>query len=819
MATNTNYSLTSSSFTQQTNEKRKKDELQQEKELASLIVMLNDVIEVIATSSSGSPSSFALHDLENEDLSSDTGADTKQTSEDQTTTKTTNSLATTAAPTTPTGQAYPTNDEVASALAAMSEMVNYLELEIQQSSDQAYIMACEIMIAQINAAIAVSQAYLTAWDACQAEINSYYNWAFSSYPNPLVISSDVQKQIDEYMSRTKTINPGSTKGKPAKEPDPDYKGLENYIISHCPCPVYLDPNCTDPTQMLLDAGAQVEADAYSKLEPAEIALEDELLLSTNPALQQIGKMIFNNAEFSESAIEQLEQILNATIEAVTLISGMSSSNYNSGPSNALMIQVLTIMENAVSQMEVLIAKFEQKLTQNDSRCSKIFSEQAKVSLDKAKAETDKIKKLIESAEKAEKASKAMGIASEVIMGLVACLTCNVALILATVVMITLNETGTMSKIEGAIASSIQKDLEKSGVSSGRAEKESKAIASAVVIAIVVSATLLGGYGVSMFAAEAGTEAAAETSETLVAESAEIESTLAAQEASSSSTTSTMMNTVKESINEALKSVSNKFNKLLDLLATLGKSAEATSQASSKISTEVEMTNFAEASNETTIELSEEVATVQKSITETIKDYIRTIYNKMPVISNTAKLAIANGLQEIGSTNLAGYATEADLYGKKSEEEIQKEVFKNTIIVDVAAMIANVGVMNSMSEIKSSELFTSKYLVKLRETLGDTKFIVNSLNTIGLGATMVQTAAQVDLGVTLKKQADAEMILGMSQAMVTYFLHLVEVTNEHSQTSLQEYQDTLKSRQETDSFMLKNMLSFEAEYAKVLSQSA
>ena len=85
--------------------------------------------------------------------------------------------------------------------------------------------------------------------------------------------------------------------------------------------------------------------------------------------------------------------------------------------------------------------------------------------------------------------------------------------------------------------------------------------------------------------------------------------------------------------------------------------------------------------------------------------------------------------------------------------------------------------------------------------------------------MVQTAAQVDLGITLKKQADAEMILGMCQAMVTYFLHLVEVTNEHSQTCLQEYQDTLKGRQETDSFMLKNMLSFEAEYAKVLSQSA
>ncbi|MBM3208614.1 MAG: hypothetical protein FJZ57_08490 [Chlamydiae bacterium] len=128
-------------------------------------------------------------------------------------------------------------------------------------------------------------------------------------------------------------------------------------------------------------------------------------------------------------------------------------------------------------------------------------------------------------------------------------------------------------------------------------------------------------------------------------------------------------------------------------------------------------------------------------------------------------------------------------------------------------------MSSMSEIKASELFTSSKLSKMFKESIDTKHIVNGLNTIGLGATVIQSANEFHRGLILKKQADAELELGLGKATLSFFNYIQDIANQLLQSTTKEYRDLLNARGQTDTAMLKNMLIFEAEYAKLLAQSA
>ena len=825
------YQPLNTSSNQQAIEKRKKDELKEEKELASLVLLLKNVIEEIELSESPAT---GLNSLENEPLAID---------QDQTLNTANNSSLVACAPAaaspTPTQEKYPTSSEVASALVCMSEMVSQLELQIQSSTNESYILATQIMISQINAEMAAMNEYISEYNKAVNDINSYFYWAYDQTgaseaakavidgmnytiycmyskasdlckamglpppPTPTYISydddfyidpfapyydygsttvnSDVQNQINYYMSRTKTVT-DTYQGKDGfmhttttTESDPDYIGLEKYIQAHCPCPITFPPNCTDPNEMLKIAGEQVQAYGCSEAQQATDNLESSLLLSSSPICRAIGQMIFSNMEFSEQAIQNLEQMMNSIINAMTLVSTLGSSGYNEGPSNGLVIQVLSIMTNAVSQMEALIASCQNKLAKDDCRISQKFTEAAGRNLEKVKQKTDELIKLMKEEEESEKIAKTVGIIQDVLMIAMAALTGNIGLIVCAAVMCALDQTGVLDELENKIASSIAKDLEKKGTSKEKAEKDSKAIAAGVVVGIVIAGSLVSVAGVEMAAS-------------MFAESSEI---IAATEGVA-------------------------LNASEDVSAEASATAAKTSQEAAFISGEIASS---EASNE--IEMTSTLkSTKQNKMGDAIPPTEEAGATKNTnYLSNNQIMAISNGLQVVGSTNLAGYATEANLHGKKSEEEIQKESMKNSIIVDSAALVATMGLMSSMSEVKAAELFSTSKLSKMAKELLDVKYVVNGLSIVGIGASFIQSANEFRRGDVLKKQAEAELDLGLSKASLAFFEYIQDITNQLLQSTIKEYQDLLKSRGETDSMMLKTMLSFEAEYAKLLAQSA
>jgi len=865
MSVGANYSSSSTELNQQIIEKRKNDRLEQVKELASLTLMLEDVIKVVASSQTPNEESIPIKNesLSTEDnLSVSTLATSAPSSSNTATTKTN----------------YPKSTEVADALVCMSEMVSQLELQIQNSTNESYILATEIMITQINAEMAAMNEYIQEYNKAVNDINSYFYWAYDQtgaaenaqyiidtqnsqiyhiYQNAIKICSalglpppppptyisydsdfyvdpfapyydygsttvngDVQNQINYYMSRTKTITDyyigkdGNYYSTTTVVSDPDYKGLEKYIQAHCPCPITFPADCTDPNEMLRIAGEQVQAYGCSEAQQATDNLESSLLLSSSPIGRAIGHMIFSNMEFSEQMIKDLQQLVNSTINAITLISTLNSTSNSDGPSSSLFIQILSIMTNAISEMEALINACENKLTKNNSEISEKFTEQSKKSLEIIREKTDELTKLLKEEEESEKLAKTVGIITDSLMILMAVLTGNIGLIVCAAVMCALDQTGVLEKLQNKIAVSIEKDLEKNGKSKEKAEKDSKAIAAGVVIGIVIAGSLL-----SMEGAEMAASFLAEDSEVIA--TSELDTIIASEKAGIEASASTAKSAITSILEKLEKTINSSKIFSGNLFVRSGEEAAAKKgmDSSQEIGLNASQEELSEGSSE--IEMTSRAkSTKLNEMTDTTTPIEEVSATKNTnYFSNNQIMAITNGLQVVGSTNLAGYATEANLDGKKSKEQIAKESRTNSIIVDASAMVASLGLMSSMSEIKASELFTSSKLSKMFKESIDTKHIVNGLNTIGLGATVIQSANEFHRGLILKKQADAELELGLGKATLSFFNYIQDIANQLLQSTTKEYRDLLNARGQTDTAMLKNMLIFEAEYAKLLAQSA
>jgi hypothetical protein len=123
----------------------------------------------------------------------------------------------------------------------------------------------------------------------------------------------------------------------------------------------------------------------------------------------------------------------------------------------------------------------------------------------------------------------------------------------------------------------------------------------------------------------------------------------------------------------------------------------------------------------------------------------------------------------------------------------------------------------MSSASTEEAGVAGLMRKLSGDHLSTIFLGSS--AVQFGGSMVEMGANIDRSINLKAQAGAEEKLGESKANLSLFLDLQDMTNTIMQDNMQGYLQMLNSRQRADSDMLRTMLSFQAEYTKVLSQSA
>jgi hypothetical protein len=426
-------------------------------------------------------------------------------------------------------------------------------------------------------------------------------------------------------------------------------------------------------------------------------VEQAFLYSTNPTLQQIGKMIFNDAEFNEKAIKNLELILMETVNKLTIIGNTSSSNYNEGPSNALVLQILTTMTNTVSNLEVMMAKFQQRQADEATNNAKKYAEKAKLSLQKVSDQLDHLNKLLEQQKKDEQMSKIAGYFMAGAMILLAAATGNIALAAIMLTMTILESTGEMDKFKDHLTTQYTHYLVAHGESEEQAKKDAKILADVTIIAIVATASFGAGAA------------------------------------------------------------------------------------------------------ETTVE--------------------NALFEGTSTLSKSGLQALTIALQEIASTQITTDIVTSTLsaHTHLSDDEIKKRAMIAEIIADISSMIATLGCGYAMSSATAEEAGLASAMKNLTgDSLG---LIMAGSTAIQVSGSMIQVGANIDKANNLKTQATVEEKIGEAKADLTLFQGLQDMSNTLMQEVMQDYEQKINSRQKADSDMLRTMLSYQAEYTKVLSQSA
>jgi len=691
----TNNNAINTIYSQNANEQIRKDEKKEAEMLAALIDVLEDVVSTVATSQSGTPAIGAKKLAKDSKKLSDAVKGEEGTLKTSSSPAQTNALTSTSSSSSSPTSLYPSPQEMADALAAMAAMVTDLQGQIEKSSDEHYQMACQIMLKEIELSMNVLTNYIYTANYVDTEWAKYNQYI-----------SDHMKQYQDWMNHEEThVKTQMIDGQKVTTvwttPDPLVSNVENDIKKYCKnefgIDIYLDPNCTDLNAIINSANQQVYAYLTSLMDSATNQVEDAFLYSTNPTLQQIGKMIFNDAAINEEALKTLELILSETLNKLTIMANTSTTNYNEGPSSAMVIQILSTMTSTISNLEAMISKIEAKQADNSTKTSKKFGDAAKMNLQKVKDQLDHIQKLTEEIKKDEQMNKIAGIVLTAAMGLLAIVTGNVALVLIMITMTVLEDTGEMDKFKDYLTKQYTNFLVKNGESQQQAEKDAKILADVTIIAAVAA----GSFGVGAIEAE----------------------------------------------------LENAF------------------------------------------------------------------FEGASTISKSTLQAVMMALQESTSTQLTTDVTTSYLsaHTHLSDDEIKRIAMIAEIIADISAIAATLGCGYGMSSASTEEAGVAGLMRKLSGDHLSTIFLGSS--AVQFGGSMVEMGANIDRSINLKAQAGAEEKLGESKANLSLFLDLQDMTNTIMQDNMQGYLQMLNSRQRADSDMLRTMLSFQAEYTKVLSQSA
>ncbi|MBM3207791.1 MAG: hypothetical protein FJZ57_04205 [Chlamydiae bacterium] len=735
-----NTTTINSIYAQAANEKRKKDEEKQLEMLSGLLFILKDVINVVATSESGDP------EIATQELNNDSTKLREILNKDEVSSKPAYCLSSTSSTSkndkTSTSNDpdilddYPSTKEISEALVAMNIMIKDLQEQMRLSTDEQYKNACEIMITEMKAAEQVLKDYNQAYNYVEKEWKKYNNYIDQN-----------MNQYEEWMDHTITEYNYENFYIPETVDDPLIKNVENDIEKYCKkefgIDIYLDPNCDDLDKIIKSANDQVYDYLMSILDVAEAEVETAFIYSTSPVMQEIGRMIFTDAEFNEDAIKALENIVTETLDAISIMSSVSTNDYTSGPSNELVTAILSIMTNTVSNLEAMIAKYEGQQTQDNTDISKKYADASNISLQKAVDQLNYIEKLIHEMDQDDEISKIMGYVTAGLMIVLGAATGNFELVAMAALMLAVQESGADKMLKDALTESFTKILVDSGVSKEQAKMDAAIIADVAVILIIAVACYGMCSGVSMLrnAQAVASESEASTSEA--------------------------------------KSMS----------------AEAAPAAETSSTTELE------------------------TYSNMIYSALRSLYSSLPELSTAGQLSITAGLQEVIATHLASDVTTATLsaYTNLSDHEIQKRAMIAEIIVDIAVSFITLGICSSSTASKATASTSESTFSRL---VKNNIVLLSRLYTgISLGASAVETGAAVDKSINLEKQAKAERDLGKDEADLTFFLGLQEMSNTNNQANMQEYCQTLATRQKIDSNMLQSMLCYQAEYVKVLNQSA
>ncbi|NDD58988.1 MAG: hypothetical protein EBZ47_07055 [Chlamydiae bacterium] len=682
----------------------------------------------------------------------------------------------------------PTTSEMASCIAATTTIMSQLQEQIDQSTDESYKADLQVMIAQMQMAVEVMQTYIdtvntlnSQWDQfCQWMYNSENNGTFNAY-----ISKGHWEATYYYKNDVDKFFDVKTRGDDVWVSESDWAGLEKCIEDEVSSifgfSIDLHTEGFSNAQDIYNSAySQVEAGINQEIKNAADVVYSFFMTSNNPILKHICALMFSNTLVTGEAMQMIEAMLNELLKQLSSMS-LTWDALSDGPSNGQCIQVLTIMNNTLNAMETIIAQTASDKGKNDTKIASSLNKEALHSLKEVQSQLRKIAEELAKQKKLEETDKNLMLVAGILMCIMTLGAGSAVLVAITVTMVVLAETGVLDQLKTSISDSLQKE--------GMSKEEADIFADVLVVVIVAVATLGAG------ALEGGSLATLSTaSEEGVAEGAEEAEVVAAEESSASALT--------ESNLSSLENIENQ-------------SSLASSFSDETVSTEETVTSATETSAEGT----------QRTLATQFKDSLQYIYenigraNPLRMLSKEANLAIVNSIQTASSVDLAGDSVTYDLRNSNlSETDKMKRKMNAEIAMMSAAAVVGLLAMDGMAASPSTEagagsIFSSakNFFLKHPEIL-KILMVTNSFAIEG-----ARVGVNTAKGVSEKKRADMEKLLGESRASLILYNSMQDINNQQMQQSQSAFAKTIKSHNENDYKTNQNILSFETTLARILAQ--
>ena len=774
-------------FVQNSNKKIKKNEEKDQAEMIHLLSQLEEMVGELAASATGGQ-------LETENSSSFAEVENGNETQESTPACGMSNIDGTGGPVVkpiwwqpmPTPGGCPTTTEMASCISATTAMMSQLQAQIDQSTDENYKAALEAMIAQMQMAVQVMQNYINTVNTLNSQWDQFCQWMYDSENNGT---------FSYYTDRTKTelvydhsvYNPETHVSTPVYRqetvPDPDWAGLEKciedkvYTIFGFSIDLHTE-GFHNADAIYNSAYSQVEAGINQEISDAADSVYSFFMTSNNPILRHLGALMFSNILIGTEAMKMLEEMLNELLNQLSMLS-LTWDATSDGPTNGECIQVLSIMNNTLNTMEAIIAQTASDKAKGDVKIAKSLNKEAMHALKEVQSQLREIAKQLALEHTMSETDKNVMLAMGILMCVMTLGAGSILLTAIMVTMITLQETGVFEQLKVAISVSLQKN--------GMSKEEADILADVLVITIVMVATLGAGamesLSLSAFAAEEGAEEA---------------STIAAESVAEEGGISTL---TEENVS-ALETIENP------------------SSLEGAFSEEVSSTS------ETATSTSEESVTgTPRTLSVQLKETLQTIYqnigraNPLRMLPKEANLALINGIQAASAVDLAGDSVEYDLRNSSlPEDEKMKRKMTAEIAMMSAAAVTGILAMDgigakSTAEVGSSSVFSSvrDFFLKHPQILT----VLMAINSFALEG--VRVGVNIAKGVSEKKRADMEKLLGESRASLIFFNSMQDIINQQMQQSQSAFAKTIKSHSDNDYKTNQNILSFESTLARILAQ--
>lgn len=536
----------------------------------------------------------------------------------------------------------------------------------------------------------------------------------------------------------------------------------------------------------------------------------KIVKSAAPSNQKSGGLSLEQMAVSAAVMNNLNQ-LQKTLSQNSQTS--PTTNNQSQNTEESIINALSAMTNALGQLEGHIAQSASKKASYDVEVSQSFTQAAQDALTKAQQQMAQIAKEQEHQHKMHILGDILSVIVTAVVDTVACAFGQVQIAAIATTMCVLQVSGAMSDVTKAISGAIATDLENHGMSKAQAEKDANAIADAIVLIMVVVCTAGAGAATgvgsaapaaAVTAAGEGAEAATEVTEEALEVAAEAATNIASDAATEISSTATSV--AKQTTKAAAKNVAEQGIEMAEV------TGESTAEDASTNITE-SITESAE-NNEKSIS-----SKIFEAIQNAYKNTIGKVYENNPLrkMNALANLTLTTGLQATMSTGLAGNITAAAMSAEgKSEEEIARAT---AIVNIVTGVICMVGMSFSADGLASGMQNSTKSIPAMKDLFNKFPMLFQTLTNMKFTAESAQVVTGLLMGASKTEQAKHTEEQAIAEGTLQEMTEFESASSNAMVNSQKAFTGLLKGHEEIDQTTMQQMLSYEATYTQLLSQTA